>query len=190
MIGGRARSAIIGIALLVAAAIVTVTAPTDDDVQSPLAVRGTLGETVQSRLVAVTVHDVALARELTFDGELDPPSSTPGVWVVVDLTAVCRMDACSFGRSELRLGERVFAPATLAPPPSFVQQGASPGLPYRQSALFEVPLDAIESGEAELTVQPSTTRALESVAVVELALPDSIDATAPAERARLVETGS
>ncbi|QHC71835.1 hypothetical protein [Rathayibacter sp. VKM Ac-2801] len=174
------------VALLTAAAIVTATAPSDDDVQTPLARSGGVGERVESRTVAVTVHGAVLARELAVEGREDLDTTSPGVWLVVDLTAVCRLSSCAFDESELRVDGRRFAPATLVPFPSFVQQSPSAGLPYRQSALFELPRGSA-SGEAELVVQTGDTGALDSVAVVRLPLPERIDDSAAVGPVRLVQ---
>lgn len=176
--------------LLVLAALATVTAPSEDEIQTPLKITGAIGETVASRQTELVVHGVTVAEELAFGEAGAPPSETMGAWVVVDVTTVCRLTSCSFARSELRMGGRSFAAATIAPLPSFVAQAPSPGLRYRSSALFEVPRDALQAGTAEFVLQISETTALDSVAVVRFDLPTDVSPTAEVRAPELARDAS
>lgn len=181
--GRRAIEAVAVVFVLLACAVVaTVTAPTDDEIQTPIVARGVVGETVTARQSVAEVNGVELADEVTFGGERSPSSSTTGVWVVVDITTTCRLSECSFTSSELRLGPRTFGSATIAPT-AFEPPVAAPGLAYRGELLFEIPLDALDDGVVELAVQGAETVALDSVPVVRFLLPreiaDQVDVSEP-----------
>lgn len=181
----RVMASVAAAGLLIVAAVATVTAPTDDEIQTPLKVTGAIGEPVVSRQTEMIVHGVAVAEELDFDQADAPPSTTTGAWVVVDVTTVCRLASCSFVRSELRVDGRAFAAATLAPLPSFIAQAPAPGLRYRSSALFEVPRDAVGAGTAEFVLQINETTALDSVAVVRFDLPATVSPSAEVRSSEL-----
>lgn len=181
----RVGAVLASAALVVIAAAATVSAPTDDQVQEPIEVRGDVGTTVTSRTAAVTVHDVRLAHRLDL-GEDGPDTTTAGVWVAIDLTATCRLTSCSFDDSRLRMAGHTYAPAVLAPSPSFVLLNGEPGLDYRVTALFEVPSAAVRSRDADLIAQTTDTTALDSVAVVSLRLPAAVEAVAAVGTARIV----
>lgn len=170
-------AAAIVIALLAVAAAATVLAPTDDEVQSPIENRGGTGELVASRQAAVEVTGVAAARGLDVDGG-GPEATTTGAWVVVDLTVTCRLRTCAFEESFLRIDGRSYGASTLLGPGSFTGLAGEPGVPYESVALFEIPADAFAEGRADLVLQPSRTTALDSVAVVELDLPQTLAETA------------
>lgn len=182
---GAARTAgavLVSLVLLTAGAAATVTAPSDDELQDPIEVRGIVGQTLSARTAEVLVHDVRAAERVDF-GSTGPDSTTPGVWIAIDLTVACRERLCSFDRSELRSRGRTYDTAVLAPRPSFAALYGEPLLRYRTTALFEVPRAVLGDGSAELVVQSIDTPALDSLPVVRLTLPRTASASVPVRTA-------
>ena len=191
---GPARSGarlLAAVALLLAAAGATVTAPAEDDVQAPIETVGPVGRTVVARQIEVRAEDVKTADRLALPaGSSARDSATRGVWVVVDLTVACRIDACGFSGSRLRIAGRSYAPSAIVPGTSFAATAQDPGLRYRTSAVFEVPRSALKAGRARLAVQPQETRNLDGVPVIALRLPQTVTAVAPVRTTALVGAAS
>lgn len=177
-----AGAVLASLALLGAGAVATVSAPTDDELQDPIEVRGTVGQTLSARTAEVRVHGVRAAERLDF-GTTGPDSTTPGVWIAIDLTVACRERLCSFDRSELRSRGRTYDAAVLAPRPSFAVLYGQPLLRYRTAALFEVPRAVLGDRSAELVVQSIDTPALDSLPVVRLTLPRTASDSVPVRTA-------
>lgn len=186
--GARAGWGVLSaVALLAAAAAATVTAPTQDDVQAPIESVGPVGRTIVARQIEARAEAVRVADRLALPaGSSSRDSATDGVWVVVDLTVACRIDACGFAGSRLRIAGRSYAPSAIVPGASFATTSQDPGLRYRTSAVFEVPRSALRAGSARLAVQPEETRNLDGVPVVALRLPRTAAAIAPVRSTVLV----
>jgi hypothetical protein len=118
--------------------------PTKMQSWAPIVVHGTTGERVDGRNLAVTVHSVQLAREVTFASDGVPVvMSTTGVWMVISLTyeTLVSAEAPAF---QLRADDRTFeAPLTGFP------TRLAPGLPDHSVVTFELPTVPVE---AELLV--------------------------------------
>jgi len=193
-VSGRARAALrplAAAAMLLVAAAATLSAPTDDAVQSPVETVGPAGRTVVSRLAEADVHGVQAARRLALPaGSAERDSTTSGVWIVVDVTVACRLTPCGFGESRLQVGGRSYAPSPIVPGASFATMNVGPRLRYRTSALFEVPRSALAAGRARLVVQGARTMALEGVPVITMRLPDAVRTSAAVRSTVLVGAAS
>jgi hypothetical protein len=79
----RAVGYLAGAGLLLLAFGVAYTTPHDDVIEGPIPVRTSIGEPAAFGDLAMTVHDVSLARQITVDFT---PLTTAGVWLVAEVT--------------------------------------------------------------------------------------------------------
>jgi hypothetical protein len=139
-------------AIIAAAALVLRTAPTEAEWQGPIEVHGAVGEEVAGRNIAATVDGVRVARTVT--ASTGWIGETPGVWVVVDVSAaaVVTEAGATLATAELVLGEDTYSASTRPGIGTIADQSLSVGVPLRGPLMFEVPRDAVASDRAARAV--------------------------------------
>lgn len=121
-------------AMLAAATWLWLQLPTKMQSWAPIEVTGAVGEHVEGRNLAVTVHDVQLARVVTFTNDGVPVRmSTDGAWLVVVLSYEPLLSAESPVFELTADGRRFTSPL------SGFARNAPPGLTQRNVVAFEVP---------------------------------------------------
>lgn len=169
------------IAFLAIAGIAVGTAPTtDDDVVAPFAVRGGLGDTLETRVLTVTALDVARASSLDvsyFEGLGTYPEklTTDSNWIVVTVRLTATIEPVSLSNARLRIGDSEFRASEFLPRPAITDLLAGPGIAAVGSLAFEVSDAALASDgaeSAELTFPTQFTTQLDEIATVELDLRD------------------
>ncbi|TRW82753.1 hypothetical protein FK535_12380 [Mycolicibacterium sp. 018/SC-01/001] len=136
MIGRLAPAArlVIAAAMLAAATWLWLQLPTKMQSWAPIEVTGAVGEHVEGRNLAVTVHDVQLARVITFTNDGVPVRmSTDGAWLVTVLSYEPLLSAESPVFELTADGRRFTSPL------SGFDRNAPPGLTQRSVVAFEVP---------------------------------------------------
>ncbi|PRY68572.1 hypothetical protein B0I08_104275 [Glaciihabitans tibetensis] len=136
------------IALLVAAAVVTETTPSNEFWQGPIPVPGEINETLTGRNIEATVSEVRVARSVRADtGWL---GETSGIWVVVDVSVAAVVDdnRAVLGTAELEIGSVVYSASTRPATASLALKPLATGIPRRGTLVFEIPETVLESEAA------------------------------------------
>lgn len=151
--------------------------PTKMQSWAPIVVHGTTGERVEGRNLAVTVHSLWLAREVTFaDDGVPVAMSTSGAWLVMGLTYETLLSAES-PAFQLRADGRTFeAPLTGFP------VRLAPGLPDHSVVTFELPAVPAEAellayNKAADTYGNPQVAPLDSQLSIPLELPPQVEDT-------------
>ncbi len=153
-----------GAALLAGAALVAWSAPSDDDIQSPIATTAKVGETATGRTLRATVQKVEVARVVHGGGWT---GTTSGVWLVVRLRAEALLRTTGVSAT-LTVGDRSWS-ASERPPTSLSDALLDAGLPAEGDLLFELPRSAL-AGRGTLQVTASSGARLDSAIRVPLDL--------------------
>ncbi|WP_159500229.1 hypothetical protein [Microbacterium sp. 18062] len=169
----------IGAGALMAAWLVALATPSQDDVESPFAVRLELGQAAAGRNLEVTVIDVRMAREVAAGAW-----SAEGTWLVVDLDAqaVVAEDDALLTAATLEVGGTTYRASER--PASLLGAALSVGIPRTGGLAFELPGDP-PTGTATLSLGLDADTRLDSL----LELPIALDAVPRVARADLVPTG-
>lgn len=166
----RAWVALASVLALAAAGAAVATAPDGPATVAPLYLDGTVGETVTTRLLAVTVTDARLADRLLIKYRDDAgDTGTDGVWVIIDATITMQQDYIVLTNTQLRIGERLFQVSEVAPAPTILTPEEGSGIPQHGSFIFEVPRAAIQdsgASHARVLFNPSADVRLDSVAAI------------------------
>jgi hypothetical protein len=175
------------VAILSVAALVLHTAPDRDLQQSPITVPATLGEPATGRNIRATVHSVAVAESVTAGNGW--AGSTPGIWVVVDLSveAVATDEGAVFGTAVLRVGDTRFSASTRPGNATVVSVRLATGIALTGPLFFELPEDVASSdaaATATLELALNSDPRVDSLLVMpvdlgELAVEESLDADFP-----------
>ncbi|MDG4663380.1 hypothetical protein [Mycobacterium sp. 236(2023)] len=124
----------LAVAMLALTAWLWANLPTKLQSWAPIAVDGVVGERVEGRNLAVTVHEVRLAREITFSNDGVPVvMSTSGAWLVIGLTYESLLSVESPAFKLLADGRTFEAPLDGFP------TRVAPGLPDHSVVAFEIP---------------------------------------------------
>jgi len=153
--------------LLVVGGIAVATAPQPGTIADPFLIRGSIGELVSARTLAVEIDGIRITHELEL--EYDESSlGTDGLWVIVDLTVIPQLASQNLSYSTLQIGERRYRMQDL-PYPAMTGLYYGAGVPMHGSIAFEVPADAVASAAAstaDVFVQIQFDPQLDDVAVV------------------------
>lgn len=146
----RIGALLLAVAFITAAGIIVTVAPTDDEAADIIRIDGRVGDVVDGRLKSVRVDDVRLAESLDYLSSRDArDTSTEGVWLVVGLTAIDRLQPRSLSSTFVEIGDRSFRVFLGQPSPDMTNFETDTGIPYRGALVFELPLDAIDGAAAE-----------------------------------------
>ena len=139
-------------AILAIAALVLHSTPSREAQQSAIVVPGVIGEPVSGRNIRTTVHSVAAAESVTAGNGW--AGSTPGIWVVVDLTVQALVDDenTALGTAVLRVGDVSFSASTRPQNGTVATEQLATGVPLRGPLMFEVPADIV-AGPAATTAK-------------------------------------
>jgi hypothetical protein len=166
---------LVALALLAAATLLDGWLPgdTDDPGADPFVRPTGIGESVDLRTARVQVDSVRVSKVLLdFGTEL----RSPGVWVLIELTAEATREDTGVRFAELRDDEgRVWS---LTGRSKNLCTGGPPGVPVGCAVYFEVPPDALDGLRLRLAREPFEQR-YDVVAEVDLGLTDE-DAAAAA----------
>ena len=126
------------LAILSVAAVVLHTTPDSELQQSPIAVPATLAEPATGRNIRATVHSVAVTESVTAGNGW--AGTTPGVWVVVELSVEAVVDdQATLGTAVLRVGDTSFSASTRPGDATVVDRGLATGIPRTGPLMFELP---------------------------------------------------
>ncbi len=145
---------LLGAALVIAAGGVTAITPSDEDVIGPIEMRGSFGDSVESRTLIAAATDATFADEVVVPGA-DSDWSADGNWLVVTVTASAahtEVDA-AINLATLAVSDRVFQ-ASERPDVSLRSQSLRVGTDTVGTLAFELPPD-VTSGQAELRLTSS-----------------------------------
>ncbi|WEO75795.1 hypothetical protein BJQ94_10395 [Cryobacterium sp. SO2] len=164
-------AALVGILAL--AAVVLHTAPDRELQQSAIVVPGAVGEQASGRNIAATVHSVAVTETVTAGNGW--AGSTPGVWVVVDLSVQALVDdqGAPLGTAVLRVGDSGFS-ASIRPGDATVAAARlATGIALNGPLMFELPADVVAgaaAGSARLELAANSDPRVDSLIVVPIDL--------------------
>lgn len=166
----RAWTAVAAVLALAAAGAAVATAPDGPATVAPLYVDGEVGDTVTSRMLAVTVTGARLADDLLIKYRDDAgDTSTDGVWVVIDATITMQQGYIVLTNTQLKIGDRLFQVSEVAPAPTILTPEESSGIPQHGSFVFEVPRSAIDdpaAARARVLFNPSSDVRLDTVPAI------------------------
>ena len=189
-IARRILSSVAVVALLGVAAVAVATAPDSERITEPFYETGIVGETVETRLLTVSVDDVTFASEIVLEngggfGEPDPSYTSDGVWVVVDVTAMTSTDSLILSGSLLTVGELSYSAFPL-PSPTIGSFTVGSSVPVAGTLVFEIPTSVFESArDARLILKGNFSMPLEQIPLVEVPLAGGV-----IERSVIVETAA
>ena len=146
----RALALLIGAGLAVAAILITVFAPTEEQQMAPFVrVIPALETGIASREFELTVHGVRIAERLQTPEWV---GETEGIWIVADIEFSGRIDMTGID-GLLRIGDRDYL-ASARPEYAAIDEGAmsEPGLPWAGSMVFEIPASALGAPAAHAAV--------------------------------------
>lgn len=135
-----------GVALVLAAGVVTAVTPPEDALTDPLLVRAAIDDTATSRTLVAAVQDASFADRLTVADEWE----ADGNWLVIELAVsapTTEVDA-AIGVASLVIDGRVFL-ASERPPTSLLRADLRVGTDTVGTLAFELP-DGLRSGGGEL----------------------------------------
>ncbi|MFJ2542479.1 hypothetical protein [Microbacterium sp. NPDC087589] len=163
---------LLGAALVIAAGAVTAVTPSDEDVIGPIEMRGSFGDSVESRTLIAAATDATFADEVVVPGA-DSDWNADGNWLVVTVIASAartEVDA-AINLATLAVGDRVFQ-ASERPGASLRSQSLRAGIDTVGMLAFELPPD-VTSGQAELRLTSSyLTPELDDRIAIQLELHD------------------
>jgi hypothetical protein len=157
---------------LLLATVLLLTAPLRDRAHDRV-VSGRVGDTIGSRDLRLEVHAVTLTRTVVVDGS---QTTSPGVFVIVDLTAEALRRPTSV-LAEVVTGERRYDPSVRVTG-GVVLATLTAGFPQRGALVYELPRDAIPG--AVIRVDDHTTLELPVYLEVPLGV-DEADVAGPVE---------
>jgi hypothetical protein len=181
-IGPRWRQLANGVVLtviLAVSAVVIHTSPDRDLQQSAIPVPGVVGEPASGRNIRATVHSVALTESVTAGNGW--AGTTPGVWVVADVTVEALLDdrGVTLGTAMLRVGDVLYSASIRPQDATIAERGLSTGVPMSGPLMFEIPAEVVtgEAGaDAAIELAASSDPRVDSLLVI------SVDLTALRER--------
>lgn len=137
------------LAILSAASVVLHTAPGRDLQHSPITVPAVMAEPASGRNIRATVHSVAVTEAVTAGNGW--AGSTPGVWVVVDLSVEAVVDDQGgvLGRAVLRVGDIAYSASTRPGTGTLATVGLATGIPRTGPLVFELPADVVSASAAQ-----------------------------------------
>jgi len=144
----RGISWLVGLALVIAAGAVVALEPPEQMRQAPFVVEKNLGERGIGRNVEVTFTEVQLADAVEYE---EWTGTTTGVWLVVDLTAMNRVEPAGI-QSFLLIGDREYRGSDRMGSDGIESAVLAPGIPTSGTIMFEIP--------RELASQTSSARVL------------------------------
>lgn len=148
-----------GIALIVGAGVVVALEPGEQVRQSPFVVDRAIGERGIGRNLDVRYESVRLADSVT-NG--DWTGTTSGVWVVVDLVAMNRVEPTGL-QSFLVIGDLEFRGSERLGSDGIESATLTPGIPTRGTLLFEIPRELAEqTSDARILVATMSDWRLDS----------------------------
>ena len=157
-------------ALLVGGAAVVGTAPDNDGVLAPFASTVSIGQPVSAREFDAVVHGVTLAKTVSAEYSLTSSVVTsPGYWVIVDLTMTAHAPAATLSFAQLRIGDYSYSVSDFAPAPSMIGYSFGSEVPVRGPLVFELPASAFEradSADATLVLPARQSPVLDTVPTV------------------------
>lgn len=172
-------------AILVVAAVVAHTAPSEEVWQAPMVVSGVLGERIGGRNIEATVDEVRVAETVTVSTGWS--GTTSGVWIVVDASVSAVVDefGARLGTANLVIGAATYSASERPDLGSIQGMGLTIGIAQSGPLLFEVPrsllsTDAASAARIQLAI--SNDPRLDSLIVV------TVDLTS-IEIQRSIETG-
>lgn len=117
--------------------------PYPTDVEGPFPVRGAIGETIDTPMVAVTVKGARVGAQLKLRNTI---LRTSGQWIMVG-AKVTSLKEPGMAQANLIINGRTFTPDARSPFGTFTSPAhdLSVGIPQTGVWLFEVPEDAIRS---------------------------------------------
>ncbi len=129
-----------GIALIIGAGVVVALEPGEQVLQSPFVVDTALGDrgigrNIDVRYEAVRLADVVTSEEWT--------GTTNGVWVVVDIVAMNRVEPTGL-HSSLMIGDKEFDASDRIGIYGMEAASLTPGIPTRGTLVFEIPRELAE----------------------------------------------
>ncbi|POH65623.1 MULTISPECIES: hypothetical protein [Cryobacterium] len=137
------------LAVLSVASVVLHTTPNRELQHSPMVVAATLAEPASGRDIRATVHSVAITEAVTAGNGW--AGSTPGVWVVVELSveAVVEDRDRTLGTAVLRVGDTEYSASTRPGTATLVSGRPATGIPLTGPLMFELPADVVSAPAAE-----------------------------------------
>jgi hypothetical protein len=151
----------IGIACIVAAWLVALVTPGEEQAQAPFEVPAVIGEPAAGRNLVVTVTDIRRASEVSAGGW-----TAEGNWLVVDLDAeaVLTESGARLHHTDLRVDGTLFSASDR--PDSLAENGdLAVGIPIEGSLAFELP-DGLDSGAGRIELALNSDPALDSMIVL------------------------
>ena len=137
------------LAILAVASVVLHTTPGRELQHSAFIVPATLAEPASGRNISATVHSVAIAEAVTAGNGW--AGSTPGVWVVVEVSveAVVDDEGGVLGTAVLRVGDTAFSASTRPGTGTLATSGLATGIPLTGPLMFELPADVVSATAAQ-----------------------------------------
>jgi hypothetical protein len=165
------------VAILSVASLILHSTPSQEWQQSPISVPAAMNETATGRNVRATVHAVTVAKAVTAGNGW--AGTTPGVWVVVDLSVEAVVDdqGAALGTAVLRVGETSFNASTRPDRGTLAAVRLATGIPLTGPIMFELPADVASSASAETATLELATNSdprVDSLIVVPVDLGDAI----------------
>lgn len=151
----------IGVACIVAAWVVALVTPGEEQAQAPFEVPAVIGEPATGRNLVVTVTDIRRASEVSASGW-----RAEGNWLVVDLDAeaVLAESGAWLTHTEFEVDGTRFSASDR--PDSLAEGGAlAIGIPIEGSLAFELP-DGLDSGVGRIELALNSDPALDSMIVL------------------------
>lgn len=145
----HAANGVLLTAILAIAALVLHTTPSREAQQAAIVVPGVIGESVSGRNIRAMVHSVAVAEAVTAGNGW--AGSTPGIWVVVDLTVQALVDDenTALGTAVLRVGDVSFSASTRPQNGTVAKEQLATGVPLTGPLMFEVPTGVVAGTAAK-----------------------------------------
>lgn len=166
----RLASAALTVGLVVVAGVVVAAAPSASEVADVIRIDGRVGDTLTGRVQIIRVDEVRAAETLDYrSATTGVDTRTSGLWLVVDLTGIDRLETSTFRWVMLEVGDRTFTVFTDQPPPELSTFGSEPGIPYQGALVFELPRDVLEAPgatDARIVFRVTPYTSAEGVAVV------------------------
>jgi hypothetical protein len=157
----RAVGYLVGAGLLVLAFGVAASTPADDVIEGPIPVRAALGEPAAFGDLALTVHDVALAREIEIDFTR---LTTAGIWFVAESTVEGTTGRTAVNVDVLIDGRRY--PASGRAGGTVDENVVEAAFPVTGAVIVELPADVLDlagARSAVLRFSPSGDARLDGV---------------------------
>ncbi|WP_213815364.1 hypothetical protein [Glaciihabitans sp. dw_435] len=139
-------------AILAVAAVVSHSTPDAAMQQSPITVAGIMDTAATGRNITATVHSIEAATSVTAGNGWK--GTTPGVWVVAEISAQAVVDdeSAPLGTAVLRAGDVTFSASTRPGDATVAVGGLATGIARSGPLMFELPRDVL-TGAAAATAQ-------------------------------------